>query len=69
MIDDIRERGIEQGIERGIEQGIERGIEQGIERGTFELIKRMLRKGRTPESIAYDTDIPIERIMEISEQL
>ncbi len=44
-IEEGREQGIEQGIERGIEQGIERGIEQGIERGMEQGIEQGMEQG------------------------
>ena len=46
-IEEGREQGIEQGIERGIEQGIERGIEQGIEQG----MEQGIEQGEKAKSI------------------
>ena len=65
----IEERGIEKGIERGIEIGREEGIEEGIEKGKIELIESMLRKGYKPELISEMTDLPIEKIRKISEDM
>jgi predicted transposase/invertase (TIGR01784 family) len=59
----------EEAFEDGIAKGIEKGIEKGVEKGTLLLIERMLMKGKSIESIAYDTDISIEQITEINERL
>jgi DNA-directed RNA polymerase subunit L len=52
-----------------IEIAKEEAYEDGIEKGTLLLIERMLIKGKSVESVAYDTDVPIEQIMEINERL
>jgi hypothetical protein len=48
---------------------IEIAKEEAYEEGIETLIERMLRKGKSVESIANDTDIPVKQIMEISERL
>ena len=63
------EIGIEKGIEKGREEGIEKGREEGIEKGKIELIESMLRKGYKPELISEMTDLSIEKIRKISEDL
>ena len=59
----------EEAWEDGLEKGVKKGIKKGVKKGESNLIKRMLKKGKSPESIAFDTDIPIEQIAKISERL
>ena len=56
-------------IEVAKEEAWEDGREEGREEERSDLIKRMLNKGKSPESIAFDTDIPVEQIVKISERL
>jgi hypothetical protein len=65
LFDEIEGKGIEKGIEKGIKEGIKEGIEKGIS----ELIERMLKKGKSVETIAYDTDVSVEQIMKINARL
>jgi hypothetical protein len=47
----------------------EEGREEGREELLIELIELMLRKGESAESIAWRTDIDIERIISIKENM
>ena len=60
---------IEVAKEEAWEDGLEKGVKKGVKKGESNLIKRMLKKGKSPESIAFDTDIPIEQIAKINERL
>lgn len=55
--------------EKAFEEGIAKGIEKGIEEGKIELISLMLRKGYKPELISEMTDIPLDKIKKISEDM
>jgi predicted transposase/invertase (TIGR01784 family) len=59
--------GYEEGREEGIEKGIEKGREEGIEEYVRDLITRMLRKGKSIESIVSDTDIPMNKVIRVKE--
>lgn len=51
------------------EKAFEEGIEEGIEEGKIELISLMLRKGYKPKLISEMTDIPLDKIKKISEDM
>ncbi|MDR1689143.1 MAG: hypothetical protein LBS21_11100 [Clostridiales bacterium] len=51
----------------GYEEGREDGIEKGREEYVKDLIMRMLRKGKSIESIVSDTDIPMYKVIGIKE--
>ena len=68
-----REQGVKQGIEQGIQQGIEQGIEQGVKQGTqkekIEIVKKMLKSNFDVEVIANITELSVEKIKEIRQDL
>ena len=45
------------------------GIEEGIEKERREQIKKLLKKGKTPEDIADYNDYPIELVKAVQESL
>ena len=51
------------------EEGYERGIEQGIEQGITDLIAGALKRGKTCEQISEFTNIPLEKVRKIEQQL
>ncbi len=51
------------------EKAVEEGMEKGMEKGKVDLISSMLGKGYKPELISEMTDIPLEKIEKISENL
>ncbi len=61
MLDDEFERGIEQGIERGIEQGIDIGELRQITK----LVCAKLKKGKTIQTIAEETEESEDVVREI----
>lgn len=67
------EKGLEQGLEKGLEQGLEQGLKQGIKQGReeekYEFVKNSLREGLDIEIIAKITQMPLEIIREIQEEL
>ena len=58
-----------EGIDIGIEQGIERGIERGIDEEKLNTAKRMLKKSFTIDVISEMTELSIEDIKKISEEM
>ena len=43
--------------------------DEGREEGRFEIVEHMIRRGKTPEEISDDCDIPIERVREIEQNM
>ena len=53
----------ERELAKEIEQrGIALGIEKGKEQATFEIAKKFLANGVSPEVIANSTGLPVERV-------
>ena len=63
------EQGISQGIEQGIQQGIEQGIEQGAEQKAIETAKKFLQEGLPVEQIARCTELPLEKVNQLKQQI
>ena len=61
--------GIEQGISQVIEQGIEQGIERGAEQKAIETAKKLLKEGLPIEQIARCTDLPLEKVNQLKQQI
>lgn len=51
------------------EKGIEEGIEKGIEKERTETAKRMLLEGAEGAFIAKVTQLPLEKVQELKEEL
>lgn len=49
-------------VEENYERGVKQGIEQGIEQAQREMIIKFYKKGKSPDQIANDFDLPIEKI-------
>lgn len=62
----IAQKYVDEGIELGKSQGIELGKSQGIELGEAKLIKMMLNKGNSVETISKITGLPIKEIQKLS---
>lgn len=54
------------GHEQGLEQGLEKGLEQGLEQATIEFARRLLADGETLERVAKLTNLPIQKVRELS---
>ena len=61
--EELREEGLEEGMEKGMEKGIEKGMEIGIQLAKQVLL--LYGKGKTPEMIAVEAGISIEKVKEI----
>ena len=78
-LEDIREKGLqegyqqgieegrEQGIEQGIEQGMEKGIEQGEKAKSIEIAKKLLEKGNGIDEIVDITGLSEYEISALKE--
>ncbi len=64
-----REQGVKQGIEQGIQQGIEQGVKQGTQKEKIEIVKKMLKSNFDVEVIANITELSVEKIKEIRQDL
>lgn len=66
-------QGLKQGREQGVKQGIEQGIQQGVKQGTqkekIEIVKKMLKSNFDVEVIANITELSVEKIKEIRQDL
>ncbi len=49
--------------------GEQRGLEKGLQKGKEEVSLQMLRKGMALELISEITELPIERIAQLKQQL
>ncbi len=61
--EEIREEGIEEGMEKGMEEGMEKGMEKGIQLAKQVLL--LYGKGKSPEMIAVEAGISIEKVKQI----
>ena len=64
-----RREAYREGLAEGIEQGIEKGIEQGAEKTKIETAKNMINKNIPPETIAECTDLPLEKVIKLKEEI
>jgi flagellar biosynthesis/type III secretory pathway protein FliH len=55
-------------LERGRVQGLEQGIEQGTERGKKIIARNLLKMGMPIAEIAQATELPVEKIMQLSNE-
>ena len=54
---------------QGIEKGIKQGIKQGIEQGVFDIISRMLKKGKSVQEIVDFAGLEEAKVQEIADAL
>ena len=61
-------RGKKEGISEGIQQGLQQGLQQGAYEKAIETAKNMLLYGDSVEKISQITNLPLETIIELSNQ-
>ena len=70
---DARYDGYEEGFEKGITTGREEGISIGLGRGAYqnklETAKNILAEGLAPQVVARCTTLPLETVLELSQEL
>ena len=66
---DMRRDGFEEGLTTGVEQGREQGREQGAYETKLETAKAFLAMGLSPEQVAQGTNLPLETVFELAQQL
>ena len=53
----------------GLAEGIEQGIEQGAEQNKIETAKKLLKDNLPIEQIAKYTDLPLEKVQELTKEI
>lgn len=56
-------------IERGIKRGMKQGMKQGMKKSSKRIASNMIKKGYTEESIASLTELSVEEIRNIKQEL
>ena len=64
--DRIRRR---EGYEAGVSDGITQGISQGARQTAIKNAIAFLKEGDTPEKVARCTELPLEKVLELQEQI
>ena len=64
-----RREAYREGLAEGIEQGISQGIEQGAEQTKIETAKKFLKEGLPVEQIARCTDLSLEKVNQLKQQI
>ncbi len=64
-----RREAYREGLAEGIEQGIEQGFEKGAEKTKIETAKKFLQEGLPVEQIARCTDLPLEKVNQLKQQI
>ena len=71
--DEGYEKGISVGLERGLTTGREEGISIGLERGAYqtklETARNLLSERLTPQMVARCTDLPLETVLKLEQDL
>ena len=69
IMEGLRE-GLKQGHEEGLQQGLQQGREQGAQQKAIEAAENLLRmKVGTPEQIAQAQGLPLEKVLELQQQI
>ena len=56
-------------FEDGVAEGIEQGIEQGAEQKAIETAKRFISMGLSLEQVSAGTDLPLETVEKLKQEL
>ena len=64
-----RREAYREGLAEGIEQGIEKGIEQGAEQKAIETAKKLISMGLSLEQVAQGTELPLEKVIKLKEEI
>ena len=70
---ECRRDGYEEGLHTGLTTGREEGISIGLERGAYEnkleTARNLLSMGLSPEQVAQGTSLPMEKVMELEQEM
>jgi len=56
-------------MQQGLEQGLEQGVQQGMQKAMEQIAKRLLKENEDPARIAELTNLPLEKITELKQNL
>ena len=62
-------RGMEKGMAKGMEIGMEKGIAKGMEKEKLATAHRLLSMGLSDEQVSTVTELPLEEIQKLKEQV
>ena len=68
-IDTALEKGREEGMEKGLEKGREEGLAKGMEKEKISTARRLLSMGLSEEQVSTATELPLEEIQKLREQV
>ena len=69
--------GIAEGVAKGLAEGVAKGLAEGVAKGlaegelskAYKSAMRALKRGAEPEDIAYDLELPLNKVLELKEEL
>ena len=64
-----REEGMAKGMEKGLAKGLEKGREEGMEKEKLSTARRLLSMGLSEEQVSTATELPLEEIQKLREQV
>ena len=68
-IDTALEKGREEGMAKGMEKGLEKGREEGMEKEKISTARRLLSMGLSEEQVSTATELSLEEIQKLREQV
>ena len=68
-IDTALEKGREEGMAKGMEKGLEKGREEGMEKEKIATARRLLSMGLSEKQVSTATELPLEEIQKLREQV
>ena len=64
-----REEGMAKGMEKGMAKGLEKGREEGMEKEKISTARRLLSMGLSEEQVSTATELSLEEIRKLREQV
>ena len=68
-IDTALEKGREEGMAKGMEKGLEKGREEGMEKEKIATARRLLSMGLSEKQVSTATELSLEEIQKLREQV
>ena len=68
-IDTALEKGREEGMAKGLEKGREEGMAKGMEKEKISTARRLLSMGLSEEQVSTATELSLEEIQKLREQV
>ena len=68
-IDTALEKGREEGMAKGLEKGREEGLAKGMEKEKISTARRLLSMGLSEEQVSTATELSLEEIRKLREQV